>query len=563
MFGGWSEPVTVNITTNVVNNNTSDTSGGNISNGTGSGFLNAYLGFINAVQITLNGILGNVYIKLLNFNNANHSFTIIPNYSSLFKYHTALNFLTTTTDNDITNNIIYDSRIVAHSRASTGDGTGSIQIDAKNLIYNGTLFYCNGVLKTTNIYGNNEPNANSSTLTLGTADHTGKGDSLILKGVTTKVYTPMLTIRPLENVNGASANVYGGLYIDTKYLTDTYANGTKIGFKDYGDLVIGPNVSNLGLHMNSAGDIDMLSSTATFTAPTIITNEIKLLGDSFEVKDKDELTLFKYDKILEADLHPTLSFSCPIAFTNASIKIPVASLPDDVTLKTLKVTSITNTSGVVSGQMTGALTVAGGVGISKDVYIGGKMNVGDGTDTVDIDTTIGAFLVNGGVGITKNTNIGGNLFVIGDISASKDISAYSNMYAPTVETMDSSTHVATTEYVQNVVANLIKTIRFSTNSTNTVNIPFNVPAGTYAVCVTLLAGGTSGYSTFIAAVGNNYATADPNNRGSMIYGKYSGYTDCIYTISGSGSSRVITYNYNTVLRNLNFELSYQRIGNYY
>jgi hypothetical protein len=55
---------------------------------------------------------------------------------------------------------------------------------------------------------------------------------------------------------------------------------------------------------------------------------------------------------------------------------------------------------------TGALIIEGGIGIEKDVYIGGSLNIESITNSISKDT--GALIIEGGVGIEKDINIGGN-----------------------------------------------------------------------------------------------------------------------------------------------------------
>lgn len=90
--------------------------------------------------------------------------------------------------------------------------------------------------------------------------------------------------------------------------------------------------------------------------------------------------------------------------------------------------AVTNTATIESGLNsastdTGALRVFGGVGIAKDVYVGGLVDIGnnlsaDGNLTVggtavvesftqSTDTSTGALKVYGGAGINKNLNVGG------------------------------------------------------------------------------------------------------------------------------------------------------------
>lgn len=60
-----------------------------------------------------------------------------------------------------------------------------------------------------------------------------------------------------------------------------------------------------------------------------------------------------------------------------------------------------------SSTSTGAVQIYGGIGVGSDVYIGGNMNV-VGTSTIDTSSTIsGALVINGGVGIGNDVYIGG------------------------------------------------------------------------------------------------------------------------------------------------------------
>lgn len=59
-----------------------------------------------------------------------------------------------------------------------------------------------------------------------------------------------------------------------------------------------------------------------------------------------------------------------------------------------------------TSSSTGSLNVLGGVGIVKDVYIGGVCNVVNTTESTSIST--GSMIINGGVGIMKKVFIGGD-----------------------------------------------------------------------------------------------------------------------------------------------------------
>ena len=63
---------------------------------------------------------------------------------------------------------------------------------------------------------------------------------------------------------------------------------------------------------------------------------------------------------------------------------------------------------------TGALQVAGGVGLTGNLYAGGIIRLTDETESAA--TADGALVVSGGVGIAKNLNVGGDIQVTGDFT---------------------------------------------------------------------------------------------------------------------------------------------------
>jgi hypothetical protein len=76
----------------------------------------------------------------------------------------------------------------------------------------------------------------------------------------------------------------------------------------------------------------------------------------------------------------------------------------------LIVSSSTNTTSTT----TGALQVAGGVGLTGNLYAGGIVRLTDETESAA--TSDGALVVSGGVGISKNLNVGGDIQVTGDFT---------------------------------------------------------------------------------------------------------------------------------------------------
>lgn len=71
-------------------------------------------------------------------------------------------------------------------------------------------------------------------------------------------------------------------------------------------------------------------------------------------------------------------------------------------------------SPTASSTSTGAVRVAGGVGISQALYVGGLTRITD--TTTSTTSTSGALVVSGGAGVTENLNVGGDLNVAGDFT---------------------------------------------------------------------------------------------------------------------------------------------------
>lgn len=67
-----------------------------------------------------------------------------------------------------------------------------------------------------------------------------------------------------------------------------------------------------------------------------------------------------------------------------------------------------------TGQDNGALQVDGGVGINKNLWVGGIIEIDDATQSTSVDT--GALRVDGGVGIDKNLYVGGAGNIAGDLA---------------------------------------------------------------------------------------------------------------------------------------------------
>ena len=114
----------------------------------------------------------------------------------------------------------------------------------------------------------------------------------------------------------------------------------------------------------------------------------------------------------------------------------------NVTNKILSAPNVTvSTSTVASSTITGALVVAGGVGIGGKVYIGNATSIAGKDDTVS--TTTGALVVAGGVGIGQDLRVGGIIY--GTISGS--ISSAANLVGGAAGNIPYQTAPSTTGFV--------------------------------------------------------------------------------------------------------------------
>ena len=103
--------------------------------------------------------------------------------------------------------------------------------------------------------------------------------------------------------------------------------------------------------------------------------------------------------------------------------------------------NITNTLDS-SDSTTGSLIIAGGVGISRDLYVGNQIATTSCviTNTKNsTDSTTGSLIVVGGVGIANNLNVGGHLGVNGNLYVNGIFSFESATVNGTIDSSDSTT----------------------------------------------------------------------------------------------------------------------------
>ena len=129
-------------------------------------------------------------------------------------------------------------------------------------------------------------------------------------------------------------------------------------------------------------------------------------------------------------------------YTNSNVAAYLASNPQPGTYSdsnvslllsqpiTLDKVSISNTDNSISTS-TGSLTLAGGLGVSSDVHIGGTVKITDATPSTSYDT--GALIIDGGLGINGNIYLSGNINITnGNINIVEFTGATGNFYGDIV-----------------------------------------------------------------------------------------------------------------------------------
>jgi hypothetical protein len=120
----------------------------------------------------------------------------------------------------------------------------------------------------------------------------------------------------------------------------------------------------------------------------------------------------------------------------------------------LNVVSTTESSNTTSGSV----IISGGTGIAKSLYVGGTLNVVSTTESSN--TTTGSVIISGGAGIAKNLYVGGNIVVSGNISgnvATPTLTALAQVNIDSVSLLNPMLSLNGVFKILNVVANIIPT----------------------------------------------------------------------------------------------------------
>jgi hypothetical protein len=172
-----------------------------------------------------------------------------------------------------------------------------------------------------------------------------------------------------------------------------------------------------------------------------------------------------------------------------------------------------------SSQSTGALQVAGGVGIIKNLHVGGTISVDNGNNATS--TTTGSIQTDGGIGVVADIFVGGKATITGDIVVNGNTTLGSN----------SSDTVAVNGLVTGNIA-------FTDNSTTTVR-------GTYGTVGTNdywhIGGGAAGSNAGYAVI----ATGDDGTEPIYVQQYTSGTATTTLTLLDGSNNTLIPNNLST------------------
>jgi len=236
-----------------------------------------------------------------------------------------------------------------------------------------------------------------------------------------------------ERVTGVISDGAGGVPSQNWSLfgnSNSNPNEDKLGTTDSVDLVLVTN-NQERLRIYANGDIFMKKSLRIGANLTVDSSAyLNKIGGStinygpFTV-DRQSPTLLSGTLTVDqaTDLNSTLNVDGP---TDLNSRLNVNNVSPTLLTGTLTVNKdglfkekvlLDNASHQATSPTTGALVVNGGVGIGRNLFVGGTATFNGPlvvTDpTQSTSTTTGAVIVTGGVGIGKNTNIGGDLTTTG------------------------------------------------------------------------------------------------------------------------------------------------------
>ncbi len=293
----------------------------------------------------------------------------------------------TTTGTDV---MTLNGSLTVAVKESITDTTSSTTSSTGSLVVSGGV----GIAENLNIGGTTDASS-SSTGAVVLSGGMGIAKSLYIGGTTGSTSTSTGAV-VVAGGAGITENLYVGGNLDV-----TSHNGSTAGLK-LGGTLLTATATQLNSLASGTGPADFtIADTLTITNANGIDKGL-ILGSTLVTASATELNYLD---------------GVTAGTATASNALVVDASKDISAIRNLSTTGVISTSLITdsSSTTTGAVTVAGGVGIAKKLYVGGVTSITDATDSTS--TSTGALIVSGGVGVAKNVNIGGTA-TITDVSQS-------------------------------------------------------------------------------------------------------------------------------------------------
>jgi hypothetical protein len=235
------------------------------------------------------------------------------------------------------------------------------------------------------------------------------GGSINGSGSSSSTYAYLTLTATDESINLSTGSLvtFGGITTQLETNSTSVTNG--------GALLIRGGAS-IGKDLYIGGNNNVFGNTNY----NVYSNSFINLYDTLNIKrfslDKDtsshNFSISRYDSLgnfVEKSLD--ISNSDGIITLNNST---ISSSTNNASLLIKGGVSISTTKSAVSLGNGGALTIAGGASITKNLFIGGDVVMLSSTPSNDVST--GSLLVKGGAGISGNLNVLGNTIIVGDLT---------------------------------------------------------------------------------------------------------------------------------------------------
>ena len=229
---------------------------------------------------------------------------------------------------------------------------------------------------------------------------------------------------------------------DTLSIGDVDVDGANASITTTGtnqDLVLAPSGTGV-VDFNGTNAYNLADPTDSTDAVTLgylesaISSDVTTIqqDDSYVAVNDDGIDPGWIDMTVDGTEVANLQVGTMSVFSD-SLKVADGSNVAVMNSATFYVGSTSEFDGAVSvdatttstSSTTGALKVAGGVGVAENLHVGGTLDVTGATNlndtTSSTNATTGALIVDGGVGIAENLNVGGDATVTGNLTVNGDL----------------------------------------------------------------------------------------------------------------------------------------------